>query len=72
MTWTLRMVMRRSTRSASAPAKSTKTSQGRRPAIETPAISAGDAVRVNAISGSATKKMPSARLAAAEDVHNLR
>ena len=40
--------------------------------MDTPAMSAGDVVSATAIRGSATWKMPSARLADAEDAHSLR
>jgi hypothetical protein len=55
------IVRRRSSRSARAPAISENSSHGRRLAIVTPAMSAGESVRVTASRGSATQKIPSAR-----------
>src|SRR5687767_3197064 len=66
-TWTLRMVNRRSSRSASAPATSTNTSHGRRPAIARPAMRIGESVSRTASNGIAMKNRPSARFEAACD-----
>ena len=65
------IVRRRSSRSASAPANSTNTSQGRRPTTATPAISTGESVSRTASSGNAIQNTPSARFEAAEDAHSF-
>ena len=66
---TATMVRRRSRRSASAPATSTKRSHGRRPTTATPAIRAGESVSVIASSGNAIQNTPSARFDTADADH---
>jgi hypothetical protein len=60
------IVRRRSSRSASAPATSTKPSHGSRHTTLTPATRAGESVSWIAYSGRAIQKIPSARFDAAE------
>ena len=62
------MVCRRSSRSASAPAGSAKSSHGRRVTRVTPANASGSRVMPNATSGRAIWKIPSARLDSPEAV----
>ncbi len=68
---TLTIVRRRSRRSASAPAMSTKVSHGRRPTMATPAMSSGESVSWTASSGKAIQNTPSARLDAADEIHSF-
>ena len=56
------MSLRRSMRSASAPVNNEKTSQGKRDAMVTPAMSTGSRVRIAASSGNAVRNMPSPAL----------
>ena len=73
MTWTLRIVMRRSSAVGQRAGEEHEDEPGQ-PARDGDAGDqrAGTWSGSDAISGRATRKMPSARLAAAEDVHNLR
>ena len=65
------MSLRRSSRSASAPAVRAKRSQGSVAATDSPAISVGDCVTWMASSGSAILKTPSARLDRPDEVQSF-
>lgn len=64
------IAMRRSTRSSRTPAGMPKNSHGRKVTALSPAMRAGSRVSVVAISGTAVRPMPSARLLAIAAVHS--